>query len=207
VRIAASEVVGVEVLPPILAALRARHPGLVLELVASDAVEDLLRRDADIAVRMVAPRQEALLARRLGTIALGLHAHRTYLDRRGTPASPDELAGHDLIGFGSETHSIRAMRARTPAAFARFLHPAAFALRADSTLAQLAAIRAGFGIGICQVPLAVSNPGLLRVLPDFGLELPTWLVMHEDLKSSLRCRVVFDALADGLRPHLTPPRP
>ncbi|MBP0651054.1 LysR family transcriptional regulator, partial [Mycobacterium tuberculosis] len=88
-------VVGVEILPPILAALRARHPELVVELVLTDEIADLLRRDADIAVRMVAPTQEALLARRLGDIPLGLFGHRTYLARKGLPENLADLAGHD----------------------------------------------------------------------------------------------------------------
>ncbi|MEG1326632.1 MAG: LysR family transcriptional regulator, partial [Janthinobacterium sp.] len=79
VRIAASEVVGVEVLPPILARLRACHPGLIIELVLSNKVQDLLRREADIAVRMLRPRQEQLVARKVGDIELGLHAHADYL--------------------------------------------------------------------------------------------------------------------------------
>jgi DNA-binding transcriptional LysR family regulator len=194
VRISASEVVGVEVLPPILAALRASHPGLVIELALSNAVEDLLRRHADIAIRMVPPRQEALLTRKIGEVTLGLHARRDYLARAGTPESRADLAGHALIGFDRETTVIRAMRSRL-----KGLERTEFALRADSDLAQLAAIRAGFGIGVCQVPLAARDPALVRVLPSlFALPLPSWVVMHEGMARNPRCRVVFDALADGL---------
>lgn len=153
VRVTASEVVGVEVLPPILAALRREHPQLVIELVLSNSLQDLLRRDADIAVRMVAPSQEALLARRIGTIELGLHARRDYLERCGTPASLAELGQHALIGYDRETAAIRRL-SRGVEGFRR----AHFAFRADSDLAQLAAIRAGYGIGICQVPLAARDP-------------------------------------------------
>jgi DNA-binding transcriptional LysR family regulator len=194
VRIAASEVVGVEVLPPILTALREAHPQLVIELALSDAVEDLLRRDADIAVRMVAPRQEALVARRIGTIPVGLHAHRRYLDRHGTPSSIEELAAHSVIGFDRETAAIRSMAQRV-----RGFSREGFALRVDSNLAQLAMIRAGFGIGGCQVGIARRDPALARVLPDaFALGLETWVAMHENLRGSPRCRVVFDALVGGL---------
>ena len=77
VRIAASEVIGVEVLPPIMAGLQQKHPQLKVELVLSNRVQDLLRREADIAVRMTQPRQELLIARRVGTVALGLYAHKT----------------------------------------------------------------------------------------------------------------------------------
>ncbi len=194
VRISASEVVGVERLPPILAVLRQRHPGLILELALSNALHDLLRHEADIAVRMVPPTQEALIARRLPPVPLGLHAHRAYLDRRGPPDTLASLGHHDLIGFGRKTPPIRAIVDRFP-----FLDRAAFALRTDSDLAQLAAMRAGLGIGLCQVIIASRDPDLVRVLPDdFALALDLWIVMHEDLKTSARCRAVFDALAEGL---------
>ena len=92
---------GAEVLPAILSHLHQRYPELAIELVLSNAVEDLLRRDADIAVRMVKPSQSALVARRLGEIKLGLHAHRRYLDRRGMPARLEQLSQHALIGVRS----------------------------------------------------------------------------------------------------------
>lgn len=198
VRVSASEVVGVEVLPPILAALRERHPALVIELALSNAVEDLLQREADIAVRMVEPSQEALVVKRLGTISIGLHAHRRYLERQGTPKRLEDLAAHSVIGFDRETPDIRSMMKRMPK-----LDVSRFALRTDSHLAQLAAIRAGFGIGICQVALARRDRNLVRVLPDaFELKLGTWLAMHENLRSTPRCRAVFDALAAGLAGHV-----
>lgn len=114
VRITASEVVGAEVLPPILARLRREHPELVVELVLSNRTEDLLRRDADIAVRMVRPAQEALVARRLGVVELGLHAHQRYLDRCGAPAVLDDLRAHALIGFDRETADSEGSRHRIP---------------------------------------------------------------------------------------------
>jgi DNA-binding transcriptional LysR family regulator len=196
VRVSASEVAGVEHLPPILASLRRKHPGLVIELILSNTVDDLLRRDADIAVRNVEPVQESLIARRLPSITLGLHARRDYLERRGTPQTLKALADHDVIGFDRLTPPLRALTERFPA-----LDRATFALRADSDLAQLAAIRAGFGIGICQTRVAERDPNLVRVLADaVSIDLGLWVVMHEDLKTSARCRAVFDALADGLQP-------
>ncbi|WP_042702279.1 LysR family transcriptional regulator [Azospirillum sp. B506] len=199
VRITASEVVGARILPAILAGLRQRHPALEVELALSNNVDNLLRRDADVAVRMVEPDQQALLVRRIGTIALGMYAHRDYLDRQGVPHCPDDLARHSLIGFDRETPDIRAMLRRAPAiALPRF------ALRSDSHLAQLSAIEAGFGIGICQVPLARRNPDLRRVLADaFDMPMGMWVVMHEDLRSTPRCRAVFDGLAAGLRDHVS----
>ena len=198
VRVSASEVIGVEVLPPLLNALQQAHPQLRIELVLSNKVQDLVRREADIAVRMTPPQQEVLLATRVGDVVLGLHAHPSYLTRRGTPASLAELADHSLIGFDQETPFIRAAKTSL-AAWRRDQ----FALRCDSDLAQLALVRAGAGIGICQVALATRSPALVRLLPNrFSFRLSTWVAMHEGLRHSPRCRVTFDALVQGLRRYV-----
>lgn len=197
VRISASEVIGLEVLPPILAALQAEHPGLAIELVLSNRVQDLLKREADIAVRMTQPRQELLIARRVGNIDVGLHAHEDYLARRGVPSTLADLEKHALIGFDEETPFLRAASKSLPA-----WRRDGFALRADSDLAQMALMRAGAGIGFCQVPIARRLPALRRVLArEVSISLETWLVMHEDLRSSPRCRVAFERLFQGLQAH------
>ncbi len=195
VRISASEVMGVEVLPPMLAALQAAHPELRLELVLSNRVQDLVHGEADIAVRMTAPRQEVLLATRVGNIELGLHAHQDYLTQRGHPTTLAALARHALIGFDQETPFLRSARS----AFATWQRDN-FTLRCDSDLGQLALLRAGAGIGVCQIALARRNTELVRVLAEeFSMPLATWVVMHENLRTSPRCRTVFDALVQGLR--------
>lgn len=194
VRISASDVVGVEVLPPIVARLRQRHPALTIELALTNRVQDLLRREADIAVRMTRPGQTQLIARHIGGIELGLHAHRDYLARCGTPRDAGELVRHALIGHDRPTAFIRQIAGSFPG-FDR----GAFALRTDSDLAQLALIRCGAGIGACQAALAKRDPALVRVLPKaFAGRLDIWVTMHEDLRGSPRCRAAFDALAEGL---------
>lgn len=197
VRISASEVVAVEVLPPMLAALRRTYPGLVFELSPSNRNEDLLRREADIAIRMVRPTQSALVARRIGAVPLGLHARADYLAANGTPASLDELRAIGLIGVERDTPSLRDYQARFG------ITRDDFVFRSDSDLAQLAAIRAGIGIGICQIPLAARDPALVRVMPEaFALDLETWVVTHEDLRGVARIRATFDHLVDGMAAYL-----
>ncbi|WGS44056.1 LysR family transcriptional regulator [Burkholderia sp. JSH-S8] len=194
VRISASDVIGVEVLPPILTRLRRDHPELVVELVPTDRIQDVLKREADIAVRMAPPAQDALVARRIGNIELGMYARDDYVAEHGAPATLAELARHALIGFDTVTPFLRAASRALPA-----WNRDAFALRTDSNLAQLALIRAGYGIGICQAALAKHDARLVRVLPDeITLPLETWVVMHEDLRNSPRCRAAFDALVRGL---------
>jgi DNA-binding transcriptional LysR family regulator len=198
IRVSASEVVGVEVLPPILQQLRRKHPQLKIELVLSDRVQDLLRREADIAVRMLRPQQEQLVARRVGNIEIGLHAHKDYLARNGTPLDASALTGHALIGFDQPTAFLRAASRSF-----KGLTREAFSIRADSNLAQLALIRSGAGIGFCQSALAERDSKLVRVLPhEFSMQLETWVAMHEDLRSSPRCRVTFEALVEGLKRYI-----
>jgi DNA-binding transcriptional LysR family regulator len=194
VRVSASEVVGVEHLPTILARLRQQCPALVVELVLSNRVDDLLAREADIAIRMTQPAQEALIARRLPSVMLGLHAHSSYIARRGLPMTVAELADHDVIGFDTETATTRAVMKAIPS-----LSRSGFAMRTDSDLARMAAIRAGVGIGICQVSVARREESLVRVLSDaVGFELGLWIVMHESLKGNARCKAVFAALVEGM---------
>jgi hypothetical protein len=114
VRVSASDVIGVEVLPPLIARLRESHPQITIELVLSNRVQDLLHREADIAVRMTTPVQEQLIARRVGRIELGLHASTSYLARHGTPENSQELLKHALVGFDQNTPFIRKVLEKYP---------------------------------------------------------------------------------------------
>ena len=196
VRISASEVIGAEVLPALLAALARRHPSLVFELVLTNASSDLLRRDADIAVRMTPPRQQALVAQAVGRIRVGLYAHRDYLARSPPLATAQDLARHAVIGFDRDLAAARAVQAAGASL-------PSFALRTDNQLAQLAAVRAGFGVGGVQDPIARRDPALVPVLREaFSAHLDTWIVMHEDLRTTRRMRIVFDALVGGVGAHV-----
>src|SRR5215469_6011817 len=198
VRVSASEIVGVEVLPPIIARLRQAHPQLTVEMTVTNRMQDLLQREADIAVRMARPRQGLLIARRVGAAEVGFFAHRSYLARHGAPTTVAELAEHALIGFDEETPFLRAARKAFP-----HWKRAAFSIRTDSDVGQLALIRAGCGIGACQVALAALNTDLVRVLP-LGLELSLdiWVAMHENLRNSPGSKFTFDALVKGLTAYL-----
>jgi DNA-binding transcriptional LysR family regulator len=197
VRVTCSEVVAVEVLPEMLVSLRERHPHIDVELAATNRREDLLRREADVAVRMVRPTQGSLVAARVGSVALGLFAQSSYLAEHPAPTRRRDLAaGHALIGPDRDRGVLDALRAR-----GLEVDRASFALRTDSDLAQLAAVRAGLGIGVCQVALARRTPGLRRVLPSLSFALDVWLVMHEDLARVRRVRAVFDHLKAALRAY------
>ncbi len=194
VRLTASEIMSAEVLPPILADFLPHHPGLEIELVATNQLEDLLRRDADIAVRMTRPTQKALVARQVGRVDIGLFAHRRYLDTHGEPRDVDDLRRHTLIGY-DRMQIPGGIRSVDGMAITREL----FAFRTDSDLTQIAAVRAGVGIGGVHLGIARRDPDLVPVLPDKVLfDLETWLVMHEDQRSSPRLRTLFDYLVRAM---------
>jgi DNA-binding transcriptional LysR family regulator len=197
IRLTASEVVGAEVLPELLADFHEQHPAVVIELALSNRAEDLLHREADIAVRMMRPTQAGLLARRIGAIAGGLYAHRRYLQRHGEPLGID-TPGHAAVGFDRDDAPLRAIGDSDPR-ITRDL----FSFRSDSDLAQLAAIRAGFGIGWIQHGIARRDPNLVHILDQaVNFTLEAWVVMHEDLKASRRMRLMFDHLVAGLSDYM-----
>jgi DNA-binding transcriptional LysR family regulator len=195
VRITASEGFAARVLAPILTGLAEAHPGIEIELSASNEVENLLRRDADIAVRHTRPEQEELIAQRIGTVEVGLFAARGYVARHGMPRDVRALAGHRLIGPDKDPVGRQlAERWGLPMDSLRF------ALRTDSRTAQEAAVRAGFGIGVMSLAEAEHGGDLLRVFPQtVSAAFPIWLAAHADMRQSPRLRIVYDALVSTLR--------
>lgn len=195
VRISASEMVSAFVLPAIAAKLAMDEPGIEVEIVASDRVENLLRRDADIAIRMVRPAQQELIAKKVADIPLRFCASQAYLARRGRPANAQDLLKHDLIGFDRSDLMLKGF-----VAFGLPVTRSAFRFRTDNQIVYWQAVRAGNGIGIAQAPLIARDPDVEALLPDFDLpSLPTWIAMHRDVRTSARIRRVADVLFDALR--------
>lgn len=202
VRLTASEIMGCEVLPPILARFCAAHPAIEVELAVSNRVQNLLRRDADIAVRAGRPTQTALIVRKIGSVQIGLFAHRSYLKARGLPEAVADLAHHRLIGFDVDSTSFSAI-GETGLGVTRDT----FGFRTDSDPAQLAALRAGVGIAGCQHQIAARDNQLVPILPDkIGFRLEIWLGMHEDLRATQRVRLMFDHLAKELASYVGRPK-
>ncbi len=191
VRLSVSELVGIEVVPSMLASLRAVHPDLRVELVLSNTSANLLEQEVDVALRMTPPKQQALVARKVATIPLGFYAHRRYLESRGVPDTVAEFSAHDLIGPDRSRRDLLLASQIMPE-----LPPERFVLRTDSHPAQLAAARAGLGIAVVQIPVARRCDDLVRVLPKLQVAaLETWIVLHEDLRDTPRVRALTDHLA------------
>lgn len=192
VRLSAGELVGQEVLPPMLARLRERHPDLRVEVGLSDATANLSEQEADIAVRMRAPTQDTLVRRKVGEMALGYFADRGYLARRGVPATLDDLAHHDMIGPDRKETDLRGAEALfPPPALERIM------VRADSHPGQLAAARAGLGIVAMPRPVCLADPCLAAVLPEIVIAtLSVFVVTHRNLRRLPRVAATFDHLVD-----------
>lgn len=198
VRLTASTVIGVEILPPILQRFRAVEPAIQVELALTNRSQDLSRREADIAIRMMRPTQSTLVARKVGDVPIRLYAHRDYADGHGLPRNIEERAGHHLIGPDGDETLWRAIRAQELP-----LERGDFGLRCDNDLAQHALIRAGAGIGGMQRSLAERDPSLVPVFADsFEIAMEMWLVMHDDLRASRRVRLLYDHLAGELTDYV-----
>jgi DNA-binding transcriptional LysR family regulator len=194
VRITASQPVACYLLPPILNEMRRALPEIQVELESSNVVSNLLRREADIAVRMVRPDQATLVAKKVGAVKVGVYASRDYLFRRGTPKLPNDLLNHDLIGYDKEDVILRGFRAAE-----KPVTREAFSFRTDDLIVQWEAVRAGLGIGFLATYLARTDADVLSILPAIALpELPMWLTVHREIRTSQRIRAVFDFLASAL---------
>jgi DNA-binding transcriptional LysR family regulator len=198
VRITASVPVAVTLLPPLLAQMRQSLPDIQVELVSSNLVSNLLRREADIAVRMVRPEQGTLVAKKIGEVGLGAFAHRSYLARTGPLRTPTDLFAHELIGSDGDTSIIQG--------FSAMGFPVSreiFALRTDDFIAQWQAVRAGLGVGFIANYLARTDPEVVPVLVgQLKVQaLPMWLAVHREIRTSRRIRAVYDFLAASL-PHV-----
>ena len=196
VRVTVGEVVGVAIVTPLLTAFREAYPRIAIEVTLTSRTLDLLRREADIGVRLYRPTQTALLARRLGVIETAFFAHEDYLRAHGTPRTMRDLTKHSLVGFDTDAGIRSAQKRGMP--FSR----EALAFRCDSYVAQQAAVEGGFGIGRFLIATA-REKGLVRVLPNEPPEsFEVWLVMHEGQRMTRRVRLLYDYLVDAISASL-----
>lgn len=180
-------------MPALLAKLRKEAPDIQIELVASHDVKNLLRREANIALRMVRPDQESLITRKTATIELGAYAHKRYLKTYGTPQNSTALAKHQRIGYDQDCSIIEGFRG-----YGESITRENFALRSDDFIVHWQAIRAGLGIGFVARYVAKTDAAVVRVLPALTIpSLPVWLTTHREIHGNPRIRRVFDFLAEN----------
>ncbi len=201
VRITASVIVANLILPRFIVALREAEPLIQIEVVASDAAQNLLRRDADIALRMFDPTQNALVARKIGESALGFYGAESYLERRERPRQLTDILDHDIIGFDRNDAVVRGFALHGFPVTREF-----FPVRCDDQMVCWNLLMAGAGLGFAQLVLGDAQPGLERLDVNVRVPpLPVWLVMHEEVRNNARVRRVADFLGDGLRDFFRQP--
>ncbi len=202
--ISATEVVAAYILPPVVRRLRQRHPGIIVEIIASNSTSDLKRREADIAIRAFRPTQSDLIARKLRDENYYLYASPEYLDLLDNPTRPEELSRADFVGFDRGNEFIDALNG-----LGFTLDQNSFPLLTESHIVHWELAKAGAGIGVMPETIGDAEPSVRRALPDMQpLTGEAWLVAHRELRTSRRVRVVFDFLADALgqRPGNQPSR-
>ena len=193
--ITASEAITAFLLPPILQGLRLEHPGISLELIASNEVRDLQRREADIAVRNFAPKRPDLIARKVGESTAHFYAAPGYVERIGPLNSTEDLAKAVILGFEQPKNMVDM--------FQKFLgldcREEQFPIVTSNHLVQWELCKQGSGVCMMMDEVGAKEPAVVRVFPALpSIPVPLWVVCHRELRTSRRLRLVFDWLAKGL---------
>lgn len=191
IRISASQTVACMLLPPIFARMQDAFPEIEIDLVSNNNISNLLRREADIALRMVRPNQDSLITKKIAHVQVIACAHTSYIKKNGQPSIALDLLSHRMIG--SETNTEIEKHAKSlgfdPKKFS-------YSFRSDDHMAQWAAIQAGLGIGFTADYVAASNLAVTCLLPELRLPvLPVWLTVHREIRESGPIRAVYDFLA------------
>lgn len=201
VTISASEALAALLLPGVLLRLRRQAPGITIDLVASDALSDLRRREADIAVRHLRPDQPDLIGRFIRDAQAGFYASTAWVQRHGHPRTAAQAAQHAFVGSDRAGRYLGYLRQHGLP-----LEVANFSCYAENSMAGWALVRAGLGIGAMMVDIADAAPDVVRVLDDVPLvQFPIWLVTHRELRTARRIRLVFDLLAEMLASSASAP--
>lgn len=194
IRVTASDMMSAYILPDILVRLRGMAPRLRVDVIAANDIRDILKREADIAIRHVRPTEPDLIARRIGDSSASLFAAKSYIAARGQPATLDDLWQHDFISMGDDTLMVAAMAER-----GLRVNPDNMHTGSNSGITTWELMRKGFGLFPMSDHIAAQFDDIVPVLADAtALSFPVWLVTHRELHTSRRIRLVFDLLADML---------
>jgi len=196
VSVSASDAVAAHLLPPLVRQLREQEPGIAIEVISTNALSDLQRREADIAIRHVKPEQPDLIARLIREGVANFYASQAWVHAYGHPRTGEEAAHLPFVGSDRSGQFLGYLRQHGLP-----MREANFSCYADHSVAHWALVRQGMGIGAMMDEIALDTPGIVRVLDDVPpVRFPIWLVTHRELRTSRRIRVVFEALLQGLLP-------
>ncbi|WP_170762107.1 LysR family transcriptional regulator [Ruegeria lacuscaerulensis] len=194
VRITASDVMSAYILPDLLREVRVQAPRLRIDVIASNDIRDLMRREADIAIRHVRPDQPELIARLVQEASGHFYATTGYLNRAGRPKSKNDLSQHEFISFGNTNQMIAYLKP-----LGIHLTSENFRLGSQNGIVAWEYAKQGFGIAPMSQVVGDATSGMERVLPGMeAITFPIWLTTHRELHTSRRIRLVFDLLAEYL---------
>ncbi len=194
VSISATEAMAAFVLPPVLARLRAQVPSIDIEVIATNESSDLMRREADIAIRAYQPKELDLIARKIPSRKARLYASKSLVRTLGQVDSPKDLQASPFLGFDHSDTMIEELNRR-----GFNVSSNNFPVVSQNHLVQWEMVKQGLGIGFMLSEVGDMEPSVESVLPtqfDFDVEL--WLVVHRELNTSRRLRLVFDFLVQHL---------
>jgi DNA-binding transcriptional LysR family regulator len=195
ISISASELYATVLLAPIVARLRLEEPGIHVEIVVSNHASDLLRREADIAIRHFHPTEPDLIAKKIGTADAVLYAAPSYVEKLGHPTKPYDLRHADFVNMDRNGMMLKGLNS-----LGLGLTEANFPLLTESYLVMWELVKQGAAIGILDAVIGDAEPAVVRVLPDLEpLSFPIWLVAHRELTTSRRIRRVYDFLTEELK--------
>lgn len=194
VSVSATDAVAAYVVPPLVRQLREREPGIAIEVISSNALSDLQRREADIAIRHVKPEQPDLIARLVREATASFYASQDWVRTHGHPRTAEQAAELPFVGSDRSGQYLGYLKHHGLP-----LSETNFSCYADHSVASWALVRQGMGIGAMMDEIARDTPGIVRVLDDVPpVRFPIWLVCHRELRTSRPIRIVFEALASGL---------
>ncbi len=195
VRVATVDDLAIRFVTGVIRDFRALHPGVSVELSIQAEFADLTRRQADVAIRFgLEPREPDLVVRHIARVEVALYGGTSYLRRHGVPRRPEDLRAHSVLRGDRRLAKLPVEKFMD-----RYADPAKVALRSNSMLARLAAVRDGVGIGFLGYFMAERERTLTRlpfVFPNAGTDL--WMVVHVDLRRSARVRAFVDFAYDAL---------
>jgi len=191
VRLATSDGFAVWFVIPRLQALRARQPGIEIEVVTGNPPVNLARREADLSLRFSKPSQPNVIARQLGQGAWAVYGSASYVEQRGLPQAARKLDSHDVIDFSDDlSGTVGARWLRDNGERGRVV------MRSDSLLSHAAAVASGLGISPLPCVCGDVHPQLRRLFPRTIGHHDIWLVVHPDVRTSARVRAVMDHLTE-----------
>lgn len=193
VRITASDLMSAVLLPRAISRIKTLAPNLVIDVIAANDVRDLMRREADIAVRHVRPEHPDLVARLICEANGYFYASKDYLAARGHPQSPRDLDQHDFISMGDVSRMIDHL-----SHIGIDLDRRQFQVGSENGVVGWALAQAGLGIVPMDEVVAQYSPNMVKVLPQTLISFPVWLTTHREIHTSPKMRLVFDVLAEVL---------